>query len=86
MSDTGPADFEETLAELERIVRALDRDELKLEEALALFQTGVGHLRTATRLLTEAKGSVERLVETAAGDLAALGFELEGEGEGEGDG
>lgn len=83
MSDPA-SDFETALAELERIVRALDRDELDLEEALALFEAGMGHLRVATRLLAAAKGSVEELIESASGDLEAIGFEPPAE-EGAGD-
>jgi len=73
--------FEEALEELERIVARLDREELDLDEALELFETGVGHLRTASRLLTEARGVVEELIEAASGDLEAVEFDLPTDGE-----
>ncbi|MFQ5890438.1 MAG: exodeoxyribonuclease VII small subunit [Gemmatimonadota bacterium] len=75
MATDGSPDFESALAELERIVRRLDGNELDLEEALSLFEAGMGHLRAATRLLVEARGAVEELIETASGDLKAIGFE-----------
>lgn len=70
------ADFETALAELETIVTRLDRDELELDEALALFREGVEHLRTASRLLGDARGRVEELIETASGELSEVEFEL----------
>jgi len=75
------SEFEEALEELERIVARLDREELDLDEALHLFETGVGHLRTASRHLTEARGVVEELIEAASGDLEAVEFDLPTEGE-----
>jgi exodeoxyribonuclease VII small subunit len=39
--------FEQTLQRLEEIVRDLERTDLDLDRALALFEEGIGHLRTA---------------------------------------
>ncbi len=69
-------DFEAALEELEAIVGRLDREELELDEALELFERGVARLRTANRLLDEARGRVEEVVEEAAGELEAVDFEL----------
>lgn len=71
-----PSEFGAALDELEGIVRRLDREELELDEALELFEKGVGHLRTANRLLDEARGVVEELIEDASGELEAVDFEL----------
>lgn len=71
-----PSEFETALEELEGIVKRLDREELELDEALELFEEGVGHLRTASRLLDEARGVVEELIEDASGELEAVDFEL----------
>jgi len=82
------AGFEASLEELERIVGRLDREELALDEALELFEEGVARLRAASRLLTEARGVVEELIEDASGDLAAVDFDLPteaGNGSGGGD-
>lgn len=67
--------FEAALSELEEILRALEEEELRLDEALELFERGVGHLRTANRLLEEARGRVEELVEEASGELRTVPFE-----------
>ena len=45
--------LEETLARLEEIVARLDEERMDLGEALALFEEGVLHLRTAAGVLTE---------------------------------
>ena len=70
-SETGAAEFEAAIRELQRIVELLERDDLELDEALSLFETGVTHLRTANALLSEAKGRIEELIEAASGDLDA---------------
>ena len=57
------------LQRLEEIVRALDRDDLDLDRALALFEEGVGRLKTAKERLSEAEARVERVLEDAAGVL-----------------
>jgi exodeoxyribonuclease VII small subunit len=61
-------DFEATMAELERIARALDGDELDLDDALSLFEAGVHHVRRANHLLEEVRGRIEELIETSSGE------------------
>lgn len=86
-STDSPSEFQSALERLERIVDRLDREELELDEALELFEEGVGHLRTAGRLLRDARGRVEELIEDAAGELEAVEFDLpSGEGAGEDEG
>lgn len=74
--------FEEALGELESILRALDREELRLDEALSLFERGVARLRVANRLLDDAKGAVEELIAGATEELRTVELALE-EGESE---
>lgn len=69
------ADFEATLAELEEILRGLDREDLRLDEALALFERGVARLRAARTILEQARGSVEELIADAAGELRTVELE-----------
>lgn len=57
------------LRRLEEIVRALEGDDVDLDQALTLFEEGVGRLRTAQERLTEAEARVERVLEDAAGVL-----------------
>lgn len=75
-----PSEFEAAVEELERIVARLDREELELDEALRIFREGVDRLRTATRLLDDARGRVRELVEEASGDFAEVELELPDDG------
>lgn len=59
--------LEQTLARLEEIVARLDEERMDLDEALALFEEGVMHLRSASGVLTEAETRVKRLTESADG-------------------
>ena len=61
--------FEDDLARLDAIARALENDRLPLDEALKLFEEGVARLRTATQALAAAEGRVQQLVEEADGTL-----------------
>lgn len=67
---TGPDPLTADLKRLEDIVRMLERDDLDLDRALALFEEGVGRLRAAKERLTEAEARVARVVEDAAGVLS----------------
>jgi exodeoxyribonuclease VII small subunit len=64
--------FEQSLDRLESIVRDLEGTELPLEEALRLFEEGIGHLRTAGVALSRAEARVQQLVEAANGALAVV--------------
>lgn len=54
--------LEARLRRLEEIVAALEADGVPLDRALALFEEGVGHVRRAERLLSEAELKVEELI------------------------
>ena len=59
--------FEENLKRLEAIAASLDRDDLALEQALALFEEGIAKLKDASAELARAEGRVRELVERADG-------------------
>ena len=59
--------LEQSLARLEEIVTRLDEERMDLGEALALFEEGVMHLRSAASVLGDAEARVKRLTETADG-------------------
>jgi exodeoxyribonuclease VII small subunit len=61
--------FESQLKRLEEIVGELESDEIELDRALALFEEGVKHLRSATDALAKAETKVQRLIERADGSL-----------------
>jgi len=57
------------LKRLEEIVLALERDDLELDRALALFEEGVRYLKSAKERLSQAEARVARVLEDAAGVL-----------------
>lgn len=59
--------FEDAMQELENIVQALERGELKLEESLRLFERGVQLARQCRGSLQSAELKVHELL-AAAGD------------------
>ena len=61
--------FEDDLARLDAIARALEGDRLPLDEALRLFEEGVARLRSAAAALDAAESKVKQLVEGADGTL-----------------
>jgi len=71
-------DFETALAELEEVVRTLEKGELTLEESLRLFERGVKMSRICTRLLNDAEGRIEKLIEIKGSEEAKrVPFEVE---------
>ncbi|HEX9581082.1 MAG TPA: exodeoxyribonuclease VII small subunit [Gemmatimonadales bacterium] len=67
---TAPS-FRDELERLEVIVRSLERDDLDLDRALALFQEGVERLRSARALLERSELTVRRVLEAADGTLTS---------------
>ena len=65
----GPS-LEERLQRLEEILSRLEQDEVALEEALELFEEGVGHVRDAERVLAQTELKVQELLEN--GDVQDL--------------
>jgi exodeoxyribonuclease VII small subunit len=59
--------FEERMARLEEIAARLDRDDIELDAALALFDEGVEVLRAAAAELHVAEEKVKVLVERLDG-------------------
>lgn len=56
--------FEESMARLEQIVRAMERGDVALEESLKLFQEGTELVRSCGKLLEKAQMQV-KLITTA---------------------
>ena len=72
-------DFERSLARLEEVVRKLESPQLSLDDAMKLFEEGVGLSRECQKQLEEAETRVEILLKKADGKIAAEPFEPEGE-------
>lgn len=64
--------FEDDVARLEEIVRALEEKELPVDRALALFEEGVARLRGANEHLTRAEAAAKVLREAADGTLETI--------------
>jgi exodeoxyribonuclease VII small subunit len=68
-------DLEARLRRLEEILARMESDDVSLEEALRLFEEGVGHVREAEKVLSEAELRVEELL--ADGHIRPLEVEEE---------
>jgi exodeoxyribonuclease VII small subunit len=67
-------DFEKSLEELEALVARLERGDLPLAQALALFEQGVAMTRSCHTALSEAQQKVEILLQEG-GTTRASPFE-----------
>lgn len=72
MSDPG---LGQRVSRLEEILRRLEREDLELEEALSLFEEGIGHVREAETLLRTAELRVEKLLERSDGSVVTQPFD-----------
>ena len=54
--------FEQNMARLEQIVRAMERGDVALEESLKLFQEGTELVRNCQKLLDEAQLQVKMIM------------------------
>ena len=56
-------DFEETLAELEKLVESLEAGQLSLDESLAGFKQGIELTRRCQSVLDNAEQTVQQLLD-----------------------
>ncbi len=68
--------FEESLNELERIVKQLENGDLPLEDSLKLFEEGVKLSRSCRERLTVAERRIEVLMKDGNGDLRIDNLDL----------
>ena len=54
--------FEESMARLEQIVRAMERGDVALEESLKLFQEGTELVRSCSKLLDDAQLQIQKVM------------------------
>ena len=73
MSET-TLNFEGSMTRLEEIVTLLERGDVPLEKAMALFEEGAGLLRTCTRQLDEAEQRVTLLTAGEGGQVKEQPF------------
>jgi exodeoxyribonuclease VII small subunit len=75
IADVSTLSFEDALAELEQIVRALESGQQKLEDAIAAYERGAALRRHCEAKLAEAEARVAAIVEHADGTLSTRPME-----------
>jgi exodeoxyribonuclease VII small subunit len=68
--------IDERLKKLEAVTQRLEAEDLALEEALALFEEGVGLAKGVKADLDAAKLKVKQVIEEAKGTFAIEDFDL----------
>ncbi|MGE5507114.1 MAG: exodeoxyribonuclease VII small subunit [Chitinophagales bacterium] len=74
--------FEQAFQRLKEVVAELEREDVALDRALALFEEGIGLSRTCKARLDEAEGKVQQLLREADGRVVTEPFEVRGGQEG----
>ena len=69
--------FEESMARLEQIVRALERGDVALVESLKLFQEGTELVRSCQKLLDDAQLQVKKIMTAPDGSPVEEDFQDE---------
>lgn len=69
--------FEQSMARLEQIVRAMERGDVALEESLKLFQEGTELVRSCQKLLDEAQLQVKKIMTAPDGSPIEEDFQDE---------
>lgn len=69
--------FEESMARLEQIVRAMERGDVALEESLKLFQEGTDLVRRCQKILDEAQLQVKKIMTAPDGSPVEVEFHEE---------
>lgn len=68
-TDVKETSFEESLRELESIVKALEEGNLTLDESLANFEKGIGLSRTCYQKLEQVEKKIDFLMAAQDGEL-----------------
>ncbi len=72
--------FESAIERLEDIVRALESGDAELENALKLYEEGIGLVRSCTEQLEKAEQKIKAVQLQGDGTVALVDFGKEGEG------
>ncbi len=73
-TDTG---FEESLAALEGVVKALESGDVTLDEMLSLFEKGISLTKNCTELLDKAEQKINILIKNNDGSFTEQPFGTE---------
>ena len=69
--------YEQVLARLEQIIRAMENDKIPLAESLALYEEGVVIVRRLSAELDDAERKIKILQQNAQGEIVAVDFVTE---------
>lgn len=69
--------FEESMARLEQIVRAMERGDVALEESLKLFQEGTELVRSCQKILDDAQLHIKKIMTAPDGSPVEEDFQDE---------
>ena len=69
--------FEQSMARLEQIVRAMERGDVALEESLKLFQEGTELVRNCQKILDDAQLQVKMIMTAPDGSPVEEDFHAE---------
>lgn len=67
--------FEQSLARLEKIVDALEQGEVPLENAIALYEEGIGLSKECMETLARAELKIKKLSKDLSGKIELADFE-----------
>ncbi len=77
VQDVSSMSFEDALAELEKIVRDLEKGEGKLDDAIGAYERGALLKKHCEAKLAEAKAKVEKITVGAQGEIGAERIDLD---------
>ena len=64
-----PKNFEQSLKDLEKIVKALEKGDLPLEKALKCFEDGMALSKKCSQMLDETEQKISQLIKDGDGGL-----------------
>ena len=79
---TGDMTFEESLAQLEKIISQLEKGDVPLDDSLSLFEEGIKLIRHCSQQLDTAEARIAKLVTSDGGEAKIVPFDIEGESKG----
>ena len=79
-TESPPPRFEETIVELEALVRRLESGELPIEDALGAFERGIALVRVLSERLADVETRVETLLKSTAGAVLTRALPDDDEG------
>ena len=73
--DNKNIDFESAMSRLEKITEELAREGIKLEDALSLYEEGVGLVKECNKTLEQTERKIKMLQLSASGELEEKDFQ-----------